>query len=203
MFHCCSLRWLSFKVSNCQWLEWLCVVSVFPLLPLKVSYEVSQHCSQVWRCVVPRWPPLSHWDDSASSQVSQCSSHRLLCVLVYKPLPLTGVTLLHPRCSSVSHWGGFASSYMFHGHSLGWPWSFKIYHCCSLGWLCIISVVPVLLTGIALCLTMCLTSAHRYGSASLHVSHYYCSMAWLCVVSNATLKLNLVAPCCFKCSTVS
>lgn len=94
---------------------------------------------------------------------------------------LTGVAL----CHSSGYYGG------------GSTWSL-VSHYHSLGWLCIILRVILLVTGKALCHLRCLTVTHRSGLVSSEVCCCW-SLKELFVILGVLLLLTGVSPCNPRC----
>lgn len=146
-------------------------------------------------------------------------------------------------CSTATHRGNFVWSQVSHFLSLGClfvVWTVilltcvtlchPVCHCHSLGWIHIISGVPLLLTGMASCHSRCsifahwvapchfrcLTAAKCVGSLWSWVSNYhslgrlhvapgaYSLSLWLlCIILNVSLLLTEVPSCHSVCSTAA
>lgn len=81
----------------------------------------------------------------AWSQVSHCHSLMWLCVIPGVWLPLSVVVLCHLKCLTATHLGSPISFQIFSAAYLGDFMSFKMSHCSSLRWLCVVQCFPLLL----------------------------------------------------------
>lgn len=162
-----------------------------------MSFQLSDSYSLGRFCVIPGVLLLF---TSMCLSYCRCPSAAYSCgsLSFCFPLLLTGVALCFPRCFATTPWGRCES--------------FQLYHCFSLGWICIIPIVPLSLTGVApfyfsvpvVLIKMilhdirCLTAAHCCRAESFQASHQ-CLLRCLCQVSNVPLPICRVNPCHSKC----
>lgn len=85
-------------------------------------------------------------------------------------------------------------------HKMGGSAFCQVYHCKSLGWLCIFSGAPYLLSEIAMCHLMCFTATNRVWFLSSLVSFCW-SLMWFLVIPVVPPPLTAVAPHCLRCFT--
>lgn len=125
-------------------------------------------------------------------------------------------SLSHLRCPTASHSGAFAFFHMSHCCSLDVFMSLQTFPFSSLGWLCFLSDVSLMLTIVGPRLIRCNTAASTGGSLSFQVSHCHFS-GWFCVAPGVSLlftgvtrhgpwcytSAHLVSPCHLSCPTAS
>lgn len=134
-----------------------------------------------------------------------------LCIIPGVLLKFHGVALCCSRFLSAAHWVGSVS--------------FDLSNCCPLGWLHVDSIVPLLLTGVALSHLKCTNAVSPGCSASFEVSltftkvatHFRCPtiiywcgfvlfhesicrlLGWLCIVPGSSLLFTGMDWFCFSC----
>lgn len=103
----------------------------------------------MWLCIISGIPLLFTCIAPYHPGFSSCYSSS--SVNSGKTLPLNGLPSCLPRCFKVAHSGGFVS--------------YQVFHCCSLGWFCIVPGVQLQITRDALHLLRCFIAASWGGSA--------------------------------------
>lgn len=212
MFHCLSLGWLHIVsgaslplmvvacVISSVFLLFMLLVSIISCVSLSLIGVAISHfrytnstclgsfllvkCTTATHrqlCFGPGVDLPDFLSDAALFQMSICCFLGSLSFFPGVPLKLIGVALCSFTCLTEAPWCSYASS--------------NVFHCYSLAWLKVVTLVSLALYLVALSYFLCFTSAHWGNFVSFLMSQFH-SLGWLCVSQISHFQVILGFHCC-------